>query len=107
MFVKGPILAWYCLIFVLLRGVIEETTWLTKVKDGLDGRELACQRTGFSSKWSLDKWRFNLKKVVHCRKGSVGHARQFLSTGKQRHIAARKANVKLGLINSNVKLQNV
>lgn len=38
------------LTFALLRGVIKETIWLIKFKDGLDGRELACQRTGLSSK---------------------------------------------------------
>lgn len=55
--------------------MIEEITWLTKVKDGLDGKDLAYQRTGFSSEWSLDNCRFNLKELVHCRKGSVGYLR--------------------------------
>lgn len=44
-------------------GVIEETTWLTQFQDSLDGRELACQGMSFSLKGSLDKWRFNLRKV--------------------------------------------
>lgn len=72
---QGPVLARCWLIFALFRGLVEETTWLTKLRDGLDRRGLDCQRTGLSLKWNLDKWIFNVKKVSHYRKVSVVYPR--------------------------------